>query len=76
MSGSISTDAPEPDQCVANIGLHQQRRRLAGAEAGLYVALFSTGILLLARVPRVWLLVVAFPLWVAGSGFFQYREKT
>lgn len=70
------TSAPDGEQCVPNIGPSEQRRRLEAGVNALMVALVLAPVLMIAAVPRVWLLVVAFPLWVAGTGIFQYREQT
>jgi hypothetical protein len=64
------------DQCVMNIGPREQRKRLEFGVNALCVAQLLAAFLIIAAVPRVWLLVVALPLWIAGSGIFQYREKT
>jgi hypothetical protein len=76
MSESVCADAPECDRCVANIGWRQRQRRLVAGLAALAAVPVTTTILVLAGAARAWLLIVALPLWVAASGFFQYRDKT
>ena len=58
-----------------NIGLHEVRkRRLMGVVAlttGVGLAFLSV----IFQAPRLLRLIVFFPIWVAGLGLFQAREK-
>lgn len=76
MTEPIPTGLADGDQCVPNIGPKEQRRRLEWGVDAFCVAVGLVAFLLITSMPRVWLLVVALPLWIAGSGYFQYREKT
>lgn len=76
MTEPIPTGLAEGDQCVPNISPEEQRKRLEWGVDAFCVVVGLVAFLLIISMPRVWLLVVALPLWIAGSGIFQYREKT
>ena len=59
-----------------NIGPLQRRRRLRMGIAGLAVAIALAVLLAAAQASAMLRALVFLPLLVAGSGFFQYREKT
>ncbi|HVE87255.1 MAG TPA: hypothetical protein VND93_30575 [Myxococcales bacterium] len=62
--------------CFVNIGPKQRRRRLmVGVVSFAISAAIAVG-LVMAGTPRLARLVVFLPLFGAGIGFFQWREKT
>jgi hypothetical protein len=59
-----------------NIGpLEQRKRRVLGVIA-LTVAVGIAFVLVIYDAPRWWRLVIFFPMWIAGLGLMQAREKT
>ena len=61
---------------VINIGPREVRkRRLMGIVALTVGAGLAFG-LIVFEAPRLLRLVIFFPVWMAGLGFFQAREKT
>lgn len=71
-----SLDASTSDVCVPNIGPRERRKRLAAGATYLVIALVTAAIVFGIGAGRPWRLVLFFPLWAAGLGYFQYREKT
>ena len=61
---------------IANIGPRGQQRRLILAIMALVTAALLGGVLFGLGAPRGWRLVLFLPLWIAGVGFFQSRDKT
>lgn len=76
MTEPITTGVADGAHCVANIGPREQRKRLEFGVNAFCVAQLLAAFLIIAPVPRAWLFIVALPLWLAASGYFQYREKT
>ena len=61
---------------VDNIGpLEQRKRRLMGIVA-LVVGVGIGFLLIVYDAPRWSRLIIFFPIWIAGLGFLQSREKT
>ncbi len=79
---SLSADlsaAGEPEigmVCIPNISPREQRRRLAGGVISLVIGLGVLAALVVRGVNRWWRLPLFLLFWAAGSGFFQWRDKT
>jgi hypothetical protein len=68
--------ATAKDEDEANIGPRERRtRRLLGI-VSLTVGVGFAFVLVVFEAPRWWRLVVFPPLWMAGLGLLQAREKT
>ena len=61
---------------VANIGPRERRKRRLFGIVSLTAAVGVAFVLVAFAAPRWWRLVVFFPLWMAGLGLLQAREKT
>jgi hypothetical protein len=61
---------------VANIGPRERRKRRLLGIVSLTVAVAVAFVLVSFGAPRWSRLVVFFPLWMAGLGLLQAREKT
>ena len=61
---------------AANIGPRERRKRRLLGIVSLTVAVGVAFVLVSFCAPRWSRLVVFFPLWLAGLGLFQAREKT
>lgn len=61
---------------VANIGPRERRKRRLLGIASLTVAVGVAFLLVAFDAPRWSRLLVFFPLWMAGLGLLQAREKT
>lgn len=62
--------------CIPNISTRERRKRLLSGGVMLLISLVILGALMAFGVRRWWRLVL-FPLFAgAGSGFFQWRDKT
>lgn len=59
-----------------NIGIGEQRKRRLMGVAALSVGVGVAFILIVYGAPRPLRLVIFFPLWIAGLGLLQAREKT
>jgi fatty acid desaturase len=66
----------ETTQEEANIGPRERRKRRLLGIVSLTVAVAVAFVLVVFGASRWWRLVVFFPLWVAGLGLLQAREKT
>ena len=60
----------------ANIGPRERRKRRLLGIVSLTVAVAVAFVLVALGAPRWSRLVVFFPLWMAGLGLLQAREKT
>jgi hypothetical protein len=67
-------DASTPEE--ANIGPRERRKRRLLGIVSLTTGVGVAFVLVVFGAPRWWRLVVFFPLWVAGLGLLQAREKT
>ncbi|MET0626694.1 MAG: hypothetical protein ABW250_27425 [Pyrinomonadaceae bacterium] len=67
-------DATTPEE--ANIGPRERRKRRLLGIVSLTVGVGVAFLLVVFAAPRWWRLVVFFPLWMAGLGLLQAREKT
>ena len=60
---------------VANIGPHEARKRrlmgIVALTAGVGLAFLSV----IFQAPRLLRLIVFFPIWIAGLGLFQARDR-
>ena len=61
---------------VCNIGTKERRRRRLLGFVALTVGVALAFLLVVFQAPRLFRLVIFFPLWIAGLGFLQAREKT
>ena len=61
---------------AANIGPRERRKRRLFGIVSLTVAVGVAFVLVVYGAPRWARLVVFFPLWMAGLGLLQAREKT
>jgi hypothetical protein len=66
----------QADVCIANISPSERLRRLIGGVIPFVVALAILTWLILADVNRLWRLPLFILFMAAGSGFFQWRDKT
>jgi len=62
--------------CTANIGPRERLRRLRSSFAFAAIGLAGAAAMLALGTPRPWRLILLAPFWIAGSGVFQYLEKT
>jgi hypothetical protein len=64
------------DVCIPNISTAERRKRLMSGVVILLIGLVILGALMAFGASRWWRLIL-FPLFAgAGSGFFQWRDKT
>ena len=61
---------------VPNIGARGIRRRRIGGLVALASAVVLAGLLIVLDLSIWWRLLVVLPLWAAGLGLFQAKEKT
>lgn len=59
-----------------NIGPREQRKRRMMGIVALSVGVGVAFILIVYGAPRILRLVIFLPLWIAGLGLLQAREKT
>ena len=59
-----------------NIGPREQRKRRLLGIVALTVGVGIAFVLVVAGAPRWWRVVIFFPVWMAGLGLLQAREKT
>lgn len=59
-----------------NIGPRERRKRRLLGFVALTIGVGLAFVLVVTGVPRWWRLVVFFPVWLAGLGLLQAREKT
>ncbi|PYS95568.1 MAG: hypothetical protein DMF65_14040 [Acidobacteria bacterium] len=59
-----------------NIGPRERRKRRVLGIVALTVGVSLAFVLVVAGAPRLLRLVVFFPVWIAGLGLLQSREKT
>ncbi|HZT59291.1 MAG TPA: hypothetical protein VFA21_11755 [Pyrinomonadaceae bacterium] len=63
------------DEAV-NLGPREQRKRRVMGIVALTVGVALAFLLVVLQAPRLARLVVFFPVWIAGLGLLQSREKT
>jgi hypothetical protein len=61
---------------AVNIGPREIRKRRLMGIVALTVGVALVFALVVFQAPRLLRLVVFFPIWIAGLGLFQAREKT
>jgi hypothetical protein len=61
---------------AVNIGPGEQRKRRVMGIVALTVGVAFAFVLVVTGAPRLLRLVVFFPVWIAGLGLLQAREKT
>jgi len=61
---------------VSNIGPREQRKRRLLGIVALTVGIAAAFLLVVYDAPRLLRAVVFFPVWMAGLGLLQAREKT
>jgi hypothetical protein len=61
---------------ASNIGPREQRKRRVMGIVALTVGVSLAFLLVVLQAPRLARLVVFFPVWIAGLGLLQSREKT
>jgi hypothetical protein len=66
----------EGDVCIANIGPRERRKRMTFGVIAFGVGVVACVALVATGVSRWWRLGLFLPLWAAGLGVFQAREKT
>ena len=59
-----------------NIGPREQRKRRLLGIVALTVGVGIAFVMVVAGAPRWWRVVIFFPVWMAGLGLLQAREKT
>jgi len=64
------------DEEAVNIGPRERRKRRVLGIVALTVGVSVAFVLVVAGAPRPFRLVVFFPIWMAGLGLLQAREKT
>jgi len=62
--------------CLANIGPRERRKRLRSGIAAFGLSVVMAAVLGATGSSPAWRLTLFPPLWVAGLGFFQARDKT
>ena len=61
---------------ASNIGPREQRKRRLLGIVALTVGVATAFVLVIFQAPRPWRLIVFFPIWLAGLGLLQARERT
>jgi hypothetical protein len=61
---------------AVNIGPREIRKRRIMGIVALTVGVALAFALVVFQAPRLLRLIVFFPIWIAGLGLFQAREKT
>jgi hypothetical protein len=59
-----------------NIGPREQRKRRLMGVVALSVGVGLAFVLVVYGAPRAFRLIIFFPIWLAGLGLLQAREKT
>ncbi len=64
------------NEMIGNLGTRQQRRRRVMGIVALTVGVSLAFLLIFYDAPRWSRLVIFLPIWIAGLGLLQAREKT
>ncbi len=59
-----------------NIGPSEQRKRRLMGIIALTIGVGTAFVLVVYGAPRLLRLIIFFPIWIAGLGLMQAREKT
>ena len=62
--------------CIPNINRREQHKRLIGGAVQLAIGVAALAGLVARGMNRWWRLPLALMFYGAGSGFFQWRDKT
>jgi hypothetical protein len=62
--------------CIPNIGPNERAKRLRYGVVFAVLSLAGAVALIATPAPRGLRLLLFVPFWIAGSGIFQYLEKT
>ena len=65
-----------PDNCAANIGPQQRRRRMLFGLVTFAIAAVIALVLIASGASRWWRLILFLPLAAGGTGIFQALDKT
>jgi hypothetical protein len=71
-----SLDGDKGDTCIANISSRERLKRLIGGVIPFVIALAALGWMISVDADRLWRLPLFLLFVAAGSGFFQWRDKT
>ena len=64
-----------PSEAI-NIGPRERRKRRLMGMVALTVGVGIAFVLVVMGAPRLMRLIIFFPMWIAGLGLMQAREKT
>jgi hypothetical protein len=65
-----------PSGSIANIGVHERRKRLIFGIVASGVGVVIAVLLVVIHAPLVWRLPLFLPFYVGALGIFQARDKT
>ena len=71
-----AANEPQSQVCVANIDTAGRRQRLIAGVVQLVIGLCILGWMLAAHVDPLWRLPLFLVFAGAGTGFFQWRDRT
>src|SRR5215212_5911310 len=63
-------------EVVANIGPRERRKRRLMGMVALWAGVGAAFLMVAYDAPRLFRLVIFFPIWMAGLGLLQSRERT
>jgi len=63
-------------EIASNIGAREQRKRRLLGIVALTIGVAAAFVLVVYDAPRALRAVIFFPIWLAGLGLLQAREKT
>src|SRR5271157_3622511 len=66
----------QAEVCIANISPRERLKRLIGGAIPFVIALVILTWLIFINANRLWRLPLSLLFMMAGSGFFQWRDKT
>ena len=72
-----SESSPTPGAvCIPNISTAERRKRLTFGLVTFVITLILLAVLMVTGANRLWRLPLLLLFWGAGSGYFQWRDKT